>query len=157
MSNRLTIWAHIPKTKTASRKLGKLHTVYSYKPQGLVRGNVPKVTPSAPLELNGPNAAGVYTDTPLLMKDVRAFTTSKLSVAQSQTARTVFIHMNGQPVSLGGALPAGARIIGKLDVDPRGLERPAEYGFVWADTREPAGATWDYVYFSTGGAFAVSF
>tara|TARA_R110000824_G_scaffold2991_5_gene13688 strand:+ start:473 stop:928 length:456 start_codon:yes stop_codon:yes gene_type:complete len=145
--NRLTIWAHIPKTKAASRKAGKLHTVYSYKPQGLVRGGLPKTTPSAPLELNGPA---------LLMRDVRAFTTAKLKTAQSQTARTVFIHMNGEPVSLGGELPAGARILGKLDVDPTGKHYAAEYGFVWADSRLPAGSSWDFVYFTTGGAFAVA-
>ena len=123
---------HLNKSKTAG------HCVYSYQYQRAGLNS----TPAGPLELNGPA---------LLMKDCRV-TRCNLNAAKRLTKRTVFIHINGQPVETKGQR---FRIVGQLTVDPRGKFRPEEFHFVWAKGRSRAGDAWPHVLFTPQGTFVV--
>ena len=139
---QITAWMHLHKSRSRGR------SVYSWQVQAFKAHK--QGTPKAPLELDGPA---------VMLANVKA-TRCNENTARKLEKRTVFLHVNGtvcQTLTQSGQTWAQAgklRLLGQLTVDPRGKDKPAEYEFVWAHNRQPAGWEWPVVLLTKDGAFA---
>ncbi len=142
LGQQVTAWMHLNKSRTRGR------CVYSWQLQAFKAHK--QGTPRAPFELDGPA---------VMLANVKA-TRNSLSWVQKITHRHVFLHVNGtvcETLTQSGQTWAQAgklRLLGQLTVDPRGKDKPAEYEFVWAHNRQPAGWEWPVVLLTKDGAFA---